>query len=111
MLISNKKPLGVGDVALVRLPSGEEIIGRVRTSDLATLTLTHTLRIMIQMGPQGAAVTLLPFMAGADLEAEIAINTTMLAVAPVTPGKDMHDEYLRQTSAIAMPPKGGLLVP
>jgi hypothetical protein len=111
MLIQKKSPLAASDVALVRLPSGEEIIGRVKTITDGRIVLTHTLRLLMQMGANGAGITLAPFMLGADPEAEIEIDTLKLAVAPMKAGKEIGNHYRSETSSIVTPPQSGLIRP
>lgn len=114
MLIQNNA-IAPSDVIVIKLP-GEEVIGRVVSTDHFGLRITKALRILLQMVPTQnggaeARVTFAPFVVGVDDDAVFTIETDKLVVKPMKAGNDIAIAYRQQTSALDLPPAPSLLRP
>lgn len=99
MLIS-KRP-EAGDIVAIKLITGDEVIAKLKTDNGNALVVSKPISIV--MSPQG--VVLLPFMIGANEDAEMVFSTAMV-VTYVTARKELKDAYIGQTSGIT--PASGL---
>lgn len=102
----------IGDIAVFRLTSGEELIGKVTSHSADAITLTKPIVIQMQMvGPQQADVGIAPFMIGAEEDGNFTFPKTALTVVPIKARAEIVNTYLRATSPIEIPQTSGLLVP
>lgn len=109
MLISKNSGPAVGDVASLRLVTGEEIIGKVVENDLTSITITKPILLAVQMvqsspnaQPQ-AALQFAPFMVGAEEGDNFLILKDKLLVAPMKARKDVASNYIQATTGLAVP--------
>lgn len=114
MLISKNAP-AVGDVTVLRLTSGEEVVGKVVETNLGAITITKPVVLiaqMVQMGPgqpPQAQLQFAPFMVGAEEADSFSFAKDRLTVAPLKARQDIASNYLQATTGLAMPAKPGLL--
>lgn len=93
-----------GEVLSIKLISGEEILGRFKSQDIATLKLDRPL--MLGMTAQGMALA--PFMATIDQEAAISFPKDKIIVTVPTL-KEIADQYIYQTTGIQPVSAGSLI--
>lgn len=118
MLIQNRS-LKVGDVASLKLITGDEVIGRVVEQGPSAITLAKPIHLMMQMVqtapgmPPQAALQFAPFMVGAPEDGNFTFEQTKLLVHPVPAREDVAKNYTAATSSIvpatAMPGAAGLI--
>lgn len=93
-----------GEVLSIKLVSGEEILGRFKSQDIATLKLDRPL--MLGMTAQGVALA--PFMATVDPDATIPFPKDKIIVTMPTL-KDIADQYIYQTTGIQPVSAGNII--
>ncbi len=99
MLIANA--VKKGDVAILKLTSKEEVIGKVTNINETTVTLSKPFELILTQAPggQGAAVAFAPFMLGLGEDDECPINRdTIIVLAKAR--QDAASQYLGSVSGI-----------
>jgi len=106
MLEIKATKLSAGEVAVIKLISGEEIIGRVKNigsaiNDTGEITLTKVGTIGLQQNPQNGQVTVAmgPYMVGADSDGDFTFTADKYIVV-MPAAKQAADMYTQQTSGI-----------
>ena len=84
------------EVKVVKLVSGEELLGCVKEESAFQITLKHPFSLV--MTPDGKIASI-PFMIYADLSEGMQIRMTHV-LSIVTPRQDLIDSYERSISAI-----------
>lgn len=91
------------DIKLFKMYSGEEVIASVDVVELDGFVVSKP--HLIQLVPQGAGsmgLLLIPWIVG-NRDATVKINRNAMSVVnPITPAKEFEDQYLQQTSGIAL---------
>lgn len=99
MLITNS--VKKGDVAILKLTSKEEVIGKVTNINEKEVTLSKPFELVLTQAPngQGAAVAFTPFMLGLGEDVECSINrNTIIVLAKAR--EDAASQYIGATSGI-----------
>jgi hypothetical protein len=111
MLIGKtKEEVKVGDVASLRLMTGEEIIGKVVATDGYSITITKPIAVQVRMVGQGqAAIAFDPFMVSVEEEGEFTFAQTALSLQPKKARADIQANYLKATTGLDVPPPQGIL--
>lgn len=101
-MLINKKP-DANSVMLIRLTTGEEVIGRIKDSqDDNHITVTKPYMIAIQPGPDGKPVLMMmPYLMLSD-ETEVVFLRSAVVCQPYGANKQVSDEYIKKTSGIAV---------
>lgn len=86
----------VGDVVVLRLVSGEEIIATIKNEHLEKIRV-----IVHQMNPQNGEISfmMVPFLVS-NIDAEVVITDAAAIMLPVRPSKEVEDMYVRMVSPI-----------
>ena len=92
------------EVILIRLLSGEEIIGSA-TDEGGNMIMTKPVELMSVQDPATNQVRMsfAPFMPQADADEVLFIHTAIAAIA--TPKKELVDAYNTMTGGIILPEK------
>ena len=102
MLINkNKGVLEAGEVVVMKLSSGEEIIARIESSEGGVLKLHRP--CALAMGPGGAVLNKWSVLADKDKLVDLKLEFIMATAAPE---KDIADHYESVTSSIVKAPAG-----
>lgn len=99
MLEIKSNTLKIGDVAVLKLITGEEVIGRVNKIGVVTITLTKVGTLLPVQSAQGVSIAMQPYMFGVDSNADFtfAVDKYVIAMPAIKQAADM---YLQQTSSI-----------
>lgn len=89
-------------VRVLKLTTGEEVIGhfKVQSGDMYELTKARQI-VMQPVGPQQVGIGLLPWLAS-NQDGEIPIKKSQVVTMPITPPEELEKEYLQQTTGIAL---------
>ena len=96
------------DIIVVKLVSGEEVIGKLEKESDDFVELGNARSLMMQQGPDGqVGLGMVPFMPSADnptteIESNVQIYRQFIMARPVTVPKPLEDAYIRSTSKIAV---------
>ena len=92
----------VGKTYTIKLNSGEELIAKVTEVHLGQGSIVITNPVSIAPGQQG--MQMIPSMFTADVDKEIRINTSSIALYAYTE-ESISDKYLEATTGIKVPEK------
>lgn len=110
MLIEKRLPLATGDIAALRLVSGEEVVGKITIITDATITITKPILVQIQMvSANQAGVGFAPYSAAADEDAKFIFSFANLAHYPLHAAEQIKANYIKATSSIEIAQAGTLL--
>lgn len=98
----------VGDAVSIRLVSGEEIIGTMKEENVATVTLSRPLTIVMQATGRGEmGLSFGPFMAsGPEIVEEVTFSIAALICMPIKTREDVASGYKKTVSPILTAPTG-----
>jgi hypothetical protein len=103
MLLSNKK-FTDGDVITMKLASGEEVLGKYVSEDMASLTLSKPLMIaMTQKGPAMA-----PILMTVDPEKNLTFSKNQITILEES-DKEIANQYIFQTTGIQPVSNGSII--
>lgn len=89
------------DVRVIKLTSGEEVIGRFVREDETTLVLERTLAMLLQTDERGnMGMITAPFMIAAG-DGRIKVNKAIIVGVPEEIDEALVKDYIRKTSPIA----------
>lgn len=100
LFINVTKP---GDIVSIKLSSGEEILGKLASTENNTYTLNKP--VVLAMGQQGA--TMVPYMLTADPTVHDFVFKEQHVVHCVPTAKALANQYIEGTTGI-VPASGGL---
>lgn len=110
MLIQKKETLNPGDVAAIKLVSGEEVIGRIVALESDKITLTKPVILQMQMvGPNDARLGFAPIMAGAPEDGNFTFEFRQCLILPMKARQDVSGGYLQATTGLVQAPAGGVI--
>jgi hypothetical protein len=110
-MLIEKKSVNTGEAVVLRLVTGEEIIGKLVEQTGMVIILYRPQIVHVQFTQSGAAgVALIPLMVSADNDDRVEIPVDRILVQPLKPKRELADEYQRQTSSIVTPPSNKLIV-
>jgi hypothetical protein len=110
VFIEKKDSVAIGEVAALRLVTGEEIIGKVVENSIGSITLTKPVVLQMQMvAPNQAGIGFAPFMVGTDEDSRFTIGLDKLIVHPMKARKDIAANYTQATTGIAVPQAPGII--
>lgn len=112
MLIGKvKEEVKVGDVAALRLVTGEEIIGKVSAYDGYTISISKPVQIQIQMvAPNQAGITFAPFMVSVEEDGDFSfVIASSLSLLPKKARADLTANYLKATTGLDIPATPGII--
>lgn len=90
------------DVKVLKLTTGEEVIGRFKTLNGDLYQLTKARQVIMQpVGPQQVGIGLLPWLAS-NQDGDVPIKKSQVIVEPISPPDELEKEYLQQTTGIAL---------
>lgn len=101
LLINVTKP---GDIVSLKLVSGDEVVGKLESSDDAGYTLDKP--VVLAMGQQGA--TMVPYMLTADPAVHKFQFSKQHVLNCVNTAKSLANQYIQGTTGI-MPADAGIL--
>jgi len=90
------------NLKILKLVSGEEIVGEVVTSDDNTVTLKNVIGIMVHQTRDGIAYGFMPWGQLVDGDKTISLDKT---VYTGTPNSDLQNNYASMFGGIVTPPK------
>jgi hypothetical protein len=94
VMLIEKKELSVNDVAVIRLVTGEELVGKVVAVSANDITITKPVILQMQMiSAKEAGIGFAPFMVGAD-EARPLYLPARQACSPAYEGSQGHRKQL-----------------
>jgi len=103
----NKTELKQGDVAIIRLISGEELIAKVDDATDTSVSIIQPLMLGLTQSPHGQpAVGLAPFVFGIDEKKAITIDSAKW-IFITKARKEAADQYTQSTSSIIQASTGG----
>lgn len=109
-MLIDKKDVSVGEVAALRLTTGEELVGKVLDLTSTAITLSKPVIIQMQMVSQTqAGIGFAPFMVSVDEDSKFTILLAKLVCAPMKARKDIAGNYLKATTGLEIP-TGGLVL-
>lgn len=89
------------DVRVIKLTSGEEVIGRFVREDETTLVLERTLSMFLQPDERGGmGMITAPFMISAG-DGRVQVNKSIIVGIPEQLDEALVKDYIRKTSPIA----------
>lgn len=94
-MLFEKSKFSAGDIISLKIVSGEEVIGKYVSEDMAEITLSKPL--MLAMTSKGPAMT--PVFMTVDPEKEFAFNKNSI-IAKGSTAKEIADQYTYQTTGI-----------
>lgn len=107
MLIQKKETVAVGDVAAIKLVSGDEVVGRVVAVESDKITLTKPVILQMQMvSPTDARLAFAPIMAGAAEEGNYTFEYRQCLILPLKARQDVAGGYLKATTGLETAPAG-----
>lgn len=96
------------EVKVVKLVSGEEVIGKLEEQGDDFIVLGNARSLMMQQGPDGqVGLGMVPFMPSADnpktdSESDVKIYSQFIMAEPTAVPSALEEAYLRSTSKIAL---------
>ena len=96
------------EITVVKLVSGEEVIGKLEEKTDDYIVLGNARSLMMQQGPDGqVGLGMVPFMPSADnpatdAESDIKIYSQFIMAKPMAIPSPLEEAYLRSTSKIAL---------
>ncbi len=114
MLIQKKKTLDKGEVVVVKLVSGTEIVARLSNDYRPSLevvgsgAVTFIKPLVAQAVRQqgGIGLEFLPFSLSARDDEEFTFTEDKLMLAPFAARDEVKNSYLESTTSLALPPSG-----
>jgi hypothetical protein len=104
-MLIEKKELSVNDVAVIRLVTGEELVGKVVAASASDITITKPVILQMQMiNPKEAGIGFAPFMVGAEEAGRYTFPHDKLVLLPMKARQDIAINYLKATTGLTMPP-------
>ena len=100
MLLENK------EYVVIKLHSGEEVIGKVVDSDSTTLTLGKPRVLVVQQGAEGQTAGLAPLLQLADPDKNVVFARKYIA-SSADMMDQVKDDYVRATSPLIQAPSTG----
>jgi hypothetical protein len=101
MLIKTKYKPEAGKTVVLRLVTGEELVGRVHSVDEKTISITKPIAIQMRMvSAQEAGLGFAPFMGAVDEDSIFTFSFDRLVVAPMAPREDIDNSYLHATTGL-----------
>lgn len=87
-------------VLLVKLQSGEEVVGRIKKEDDTSYTLSNARLLMVQPDQSGQmSIGMIPWIVGAP-DSDVVMQKSQISGRIVNVPKAFEDGYLQQTSGI-----------
>jgi len=100
-MLSQKYTLN--DVIVIKLVSGEEIIGRFQSESSLSITISKAFSISAQNTPQGLALGLTPALMVSEPTQNIDIEKNAIAIRSKPPfNHPIVQEFQQQTSGIVL---------
>jgi|GEM_PF-6626966 len=99
MLEIKSQKLKTTDIAVLKLNSGEEVIGRVTNIANGSITITKPGTLGPVQTAQGITIAMQPFMFGVDADGSFVFTSDKYIVA-LPAMKQAADMYTKQTSSI-----------
>lgn len=93
--------IGGIDVRVLKLVSGEEVIGRFVGEDDKTITIERTLAMILQTNERGEiSMFTAPFVMAAG-DGRVQVNKSIIVGVPLDVDQKLISDYLQKTSPIA----------
>lgn len=90
------------EYAVIKLISGEEVIGKVEEDNETTIVIRNPRTLVVQQTPQGPSAGLAPVMQLADPDAPMPImKSAIVTIMPIM--AEVKDDYVRATSSVIQP--------
>jgi hypothetical protein len=86
------------EIIAIKIISGEELLGKVKSEDDTTITLSDVLGLMAQQTATGVQIGLAPFMMS-NPEGDLSVEKSAIVVR-TTPSTDLERGYIERTSTI-----------
>lgn len=110
-MLIQKKDLSINDVAVIRLITGEELVGKVTAVSATDITITKPVILQMQMiNPKEAGIGFAPFMVGAEEAGHYTFPHDKLVLLPMKARQDIATNYLKATTSLQMPSNPGLIL-
>jgi hypothetical protein len=107
-MLIEKKELSINEVAVLRLVTGEELVGKVVATSANDITITKPVILQMQMiSAKEAGIGFAPFMVGAEEAGRYTFPHEKLVLLPMKARKDIANNYLKATTGLEMPPGAG----
>lgn len=104
-MLFEKNKFKIGDVVLMKLVSGEEVLGKLVNEDDQSLTLERAMQI--GMTQKGLAFGPLSMVMNPDSKLTFSKNHVIVLTEPI---KEVSEQYRFQTSGIQTVPAGSIVV-
>ena len=100
-----KSSVKVNDVVTIRLTTGEEIVGRLKTDSMTSVFLTKPALLHVQQTPEGLDVRFGAILISGETD-EVEFYKTAMHFAPILTRDEIRTGYQQATSSIVTPPSG-----
>lgn len=104
-MLFEKSTLKSGDIVVMKLSSGEEVLGKFVSEDNQNITLEKAMQI--GMTPKGLALGPLSMVVHPDTKLTFNRNHVILITEPI---KEVSEQYRFQTSGIQTASAGSIVV-
>ena len=102
----------VENLMILRLSTGEEILGEVTSNSGQVMTVKNPVRVVMvpsKADPKNPSVAFAPFMQWSD-DKELTLNANHVIVT-ATPIAEFVNQYNGMFGGLVVPPKTGLITP
>lgn len=89
-----------GKTYTIKLNSGEELVAKIKKNGGTVTTVTNP----VSIAPAQQGMQMIPSLFTADMDQEISINNTSIAMYALT-DQSVADKYLEATTGIKVPEK------
>lgn len=92
----------MSEIRILKLTNGDELIATIVNAHMEDrLAIKKVRQLIMQQTDKGLGMGLFPWL-GSAIDTELEIYRSNLLVVPFAPDKHLEDQYLQQTTGIAL---------
>ena len=95
-MLFDKSKLDEGNIITFKMSSGEEILGKLKSQDMMSITVSKPVVLAMTKNGPGMAPALMTVSPDADL----SFNRSSIAIGPALTDKEIANQYTFQTTGI-----------
>jgi hypothetical protein len=104
-MLFDKSKLDEGDIITFKMSSGEEILGKLKSQDMMTVTIAKPVVLAMTKNGPGMA----PALMTVNPDADLMFNRSSIAIGPALTDKEIANQYTFQTTGIQPVTAGSII--
>ena len=106
-----QKNYSIGDIVVLRLVSGEEVLGKLLSENSDVYCFSRPIVLQMQMvSANQAGIAFAPFMVGISEDRSVSIRKSACITTVEIARDDVKSNYIKATTGLEVPGSGGMII-